>query len=121
MKFLADMGVSPRTVAFLKRLGHDAARLPEVGLARASDAEVISRAAHRGEVVVTFDLDYPALLALRREPRASAILIRTMSADADWINSRLADCLERVRQPLEEGAIVVIEDYRVRIRRFSDL
>lgn len=121
MKFLADMGVSPRTVAFLRSLGHEALRLPEVGLAQAEDAEVIARAAHEGEVVLTFDLDYPALLALRQEERASAIVFRTVIADPAWINSRLAQCLPLILQPLNEGAIVVVEDDRLRIRLFVEL
>lgn len=32
MKFLADMGISPRTVAKLRRAGHDAVHLVEEGL-----------------------------------------------------------------------------------------
>jgi hypothetical protein len=42
VKFLADMGVSPLTVAFLRKIGHEATRLPEVGLERRSDADVIA-------------------------------------------------------------------------------
>ena len=121
MKFLADMGVSPLTVAFLRSMGHEAVRLPEVGLAEASDADVIARAARENEIVVTFDLDYPALLALRRAARVSAIVFRTFSADPLWINTRLTDCLPRIIQPLAKGAIVVIEDDRVRIRLSIEL
>lgn len=115
------MGVSPRTVAFLRRLGHEAVRLSEVGLAQASDMEVIFRAAQQREVVLTFDLDYPALLALGLVARASAVVFRTINADPDWVNSRLVDCLPLISHPLEEGAIIVVEDDRVRIRRFAEL
>ena len=115
------MGVSPRTVTFLRSLGHEAVRLPEVGLTQAGDIEVIARAAREGEVVLTFDLDYPALLALRQARRASAILFRTVIADPAWINSRLAECLPLILQPLNEGAIVVVEDDRVRIRLLAEL
>jgi predicted nuclease of predicted toxin-antitoxin system len=44
MRFLADAGVSPKTVDFLKQLGHDAVHVRTVGLARAADAELIDRA-----------------------------------------------------------------------------
>jgi hypothetical protein len=30
MRFLADMGISPQTVAFLSDLGHDAVHLPGI-------------------------------------------------------------------------------------------
>lgn len=121
MKFPADMGVSPRTVAFLRSLGHEAVRLPEVGMSQSEDIEVIARAAREGEVVLTFDLDYPALLALRQAERASAIVFRTVIADPGWINSRLAVSLPMILQPLNEGAIVVVEDDRVRIRLLVEL
>jgi len=34
VKFLADMGISPKTVAFLHALGHDAVHLADQGLER---------------------------------------------------------------------------------------
>ena len=37
MKFLADMGISPRTVAHLRRLGHDAVHLHDEGLVQLED------------------------------------------------------------------------------------
>jgi len=121
VKFLADMGVSPLTVEFLRKLGHDAIRLPEVGLERRSDAEVIAYAVAQGRVVVTFDLDYPALLALNPSSRASAIVFRTTRADPEWINRRLEETLTFLAEALENGAIVAVEDDRYRVRRFLDL
>jgi predicted nuclease of predicted toxin-antitoxin system len=115
------MGVSPRTVAFLRSLGHEAIRLHEIGLDRTSDSDVIARAVREGQVVLTFDLDYPALLALRTENRVSAVIIRTVSADSAWVNARLAECLPLMASALQEGAIVVLEDGRIRIRKFVDL
>jgi len=121
VKFLANMGISPRTVEFLRSLGHEAVRLNEIGMDRSSDSEAISVAARHKQVVLTFDLDYPTLLALHVENRASAILFRTSIADHKWIDSRLVACLPQVEHALEEGAIVVVEDDRIRIRRFIDL
>lgn len=37
MRFLADAGVSPGTVAFLKQAGHDAVHVRELGMQRAMD------------------------------------------------------------------------------------
>jgi predicted nuclease of predicted toxin-antitoxin system len=121
VKFLADMGVSPATVAFLRKHGHEAARLPEVGLERRPDAEIIAYAMRHKQVVLTFDLDYPALLALNPSSRASAVIFRTLSAEPEWINQRLSETLAFVTDALTEGAIVVVEDHRVRVRRFLDL
>ena len=121
MKFLADMGVSPLTVEFLRRLGHEALRLSEANLERVSDAEVIAHAVRNRQVVVTFDLDYPALLALHPANRVSAIILRTNSADPEWINQRFRETLPLMSDALGQGAIVVVEDDRIRVRYFSDL
>ncbi len=115
------MGISPRTVAFLRSIGHDTVRLDERGLERFSDREIISCAVSEGRVVLTFDLDYPALLALEPENRVSAVILRTACADPNWINARLKNCLPLMDEALQEGAVVVVEDARLRIRKFVDL
>ena len=58
MRFLADMGVSSRTVAWLRDNGHDAVHVRELGLQRASDAEILRKAAEDTRVVLTMDLDF---------------------------------------------------------------
>jgi predicted nuclease of predicted toxin-antitoxin system len=44
MRFLANAGVSPKTVDFLKQLGHEAVHVRTLGLERASDRLLIDRA-----------------------------------------------------------------------------
>ena len=44
MRFLADMGISMRTVRWLKQAGHDAVHLSEQGLQRWPDAEILLKA-----------------------------------------------------------------------------
>jgi predicted nuclease of predicted toxin-antitoxin system len=41
MKFLADMGISPQTVAWLEEQGHDAVHLMERGAEQAQDPDVL--------------------------------------------------------------------------------
>ncbi|NJN81750.1 MAG: DUF5615 family PIN-like protein [Caldilineaceae bacterium] len=41
MRFLADMGVSPKSVEVLRTLGYDAIHLVEVRLHRLSDQEIL--------------------------------------------------------------------------------
>jgi predicted nuclease of predicted toxin-antitoxin system len=43
MRFLAHMGISPRTVEFLRQRGHDAVHLHEEGLGLLVDEEVMRR------------------------------------------------------------------------------
>jgi predicted nuclease of predicted toxin-antitoxin system len=64
MRFLANAGVSPKTVDFLKQLGHEAVHVRTLGLERAADRVLIDRALADSSVVVTFDLDFGDILAL---------------------------------------------------------
>ena len=44
MRFLANAGVSPKTVDFLKQLGHEAVHVRTLGLERAADRVLIEHA-----------------------------------------------------------------------------
>ena len=63
MKFLADMGISPKTVSFLQNLGYQAAHLHQEGLDRLSDSEILEKARLNGSILLTHDLDFGDLLA----------------------------------------------------------
>ena len=58
MKFLVDMGISPRTVAFLKSHGHDATHLLDANLERLADPDILNKARLEGRVLLTHDLDF---------------------------------------------------------------
>ena len=58
MRFLGDAGISPKTIAFLRGLDHDAVHVRTLGLERADDSRVVHAAAD-WRVVLTFDLDSP--------------------------------------------------------------
>ena len=53
MKFLADAGISPRTVTFLSAAGHDALHVRKIDLQRAADALVLQRAKSEERVLLT--------------------------------------------------------------------
>ena len=74
MKFLADMGISMRTVVWLRTIGHDAVHLREQRLQRAVDAEIAAKAALEDRIVLTMDLDFGYLLAVSGERIPSVIL-----------------------------------------------
>lgn len=57
MRFLADMGISPKTVAFLRGHGHDAVHLHEEGLDRLEDAVILAKAREECRVLLTHDLN----------------------------------------------------------------
>ena len=117
MRFLADAGISPRTVAFLQALGHEAAHVRALGLQRASDRAIVQRALADSCVVLTFDLDFGELLAVGVMDKPSVILFRLADERADAVHPRLARVLAECLVDLESGALVLVEDTRYRTRK----
>jgi predicted nuclease of predicted toxin-antitoxin system len=117
MRFLADAGISPRTVEFLQGLGHHAQHVRSLGMQRASDDEIIHRARVDGAVVITFDLDFGDILALGVHDRPSVILLRMSSERPERVNQQLQSVLAERPLELEAGALILIEDARYRLRK----
>lgn len=118
MRLLVDNALSPGLAAALSDHGHDAIHVRDVGLARAPDAEIFAFAAEQDRVVVSADTDFGTLLALRGERRPSVVLWRRQSPRRPVEQATfLIGVLVSVESELHEGAIVVVEAARLRVRR----
>ena len=91
--------------------------LREEGLQRLPNGEIFQKAAREGRVVLTFDLDFGEIVALSGRRQASVILLRLHNTRTTYVIDRLRKVLSESSQALEEGAIVVVEESRHRIRR----
>ncbi len=118
MRFLVDMNLSPGVAVELRRKGHDAVHLGEVGHTRLPDALVFLKASEEDRIVVTFDLDFGEIVALSARPGPGVVLLRLRSARFNAVMARLEDAVERAGPALEEGAVVIVEERRIRTRRF---
>jgi predicted nuclease of predicted toxin-antitoxin system len=86
-------------------------------MARAEDAEIFERAAKEERIVVSADTDFGALLALRQEARPSVILFRCTGQRRPEEQVVLLEAnLPHTQAVLRTGAVVVLEDTRVRVR-----
>jgi predicted nuclease of predicted toxin-antitoxin system len=83
----------------------------------AEDIEIFQRAATEHRIVVSADTDFGTLLALREETEPSVVLLRGAvprepRRQAQFILANLAS----VEDALKEGALVVMDPRRIRVR-----
>lgn len=117
MRLLADMHIAPRTVALLRSLGHDVRRVNELLPPTAADAAIVAAAIRDGRSILTQDLDFSAIVALSGNIVPSVISLRLSSSRVERVNAVLEAVLPGLEPDLREGAIVTVEDGRVRRRR----
>lgn len=117
MRFLADAGISPKTVGFLTKLGHDTVGVRTLGLERADDRDLVQLAITDTRVILTFDLDFGEILALGVLDKPSVITFRLTDERADSVNQHLSAVLAERVDELEAGALILVEDTRYRVRK----
>lgn len=116
MRFLADMGVSPRVVDWLREQGHEASHLREERLNRLPDHEVFSKAISEDRVGLAFDLDFGEIAALSRGRSTSVILFRLRDTRTSHVIERLSSTIASAGEALANGSVVIVEETRVRVR-----
>ena len=117
MRLLADIHISPRTVRFLNRLGHEAVRVDDLLPATAPDPEIIAAALSEGRVVLTQDLGFSRIVVQSELSAPSIITLRLSDSRVDVVNRRLSQVLPAVEVDVEAGVLVTVDDNRVRVRR----
>ena len=116
MRFLADVGVDQRVVDWLREQGHEVAHLRDEGLHRMADEDVFAKAIAEDRIVLTFDLDFGEIEALSRGRKASVVLFRLHNTRTPHVIDRLAAAIAGAPVALADGAVVTVEESRIRIR-----
>ncbi|HEY2294275.1 MAG TPA: DUF5615 family PIN-like protein [Thermoanaerobaculia bacterium] len=117
MRFLADVGISRSTAAELRLGEHDVVHLSEVGLHRLLDEEILRLARREQRVILTFDLDFGDLLAAGAYSLPSVIIFRLQDQTPASVTPKLLSLIAERGREIEEGAIVIVEERRYRLRR----
>ena len=110
------MGVSRKVSEWLRGQGHESCHLGDEGLARLPNGEIFTKAVAENRVIVTFDLDFGEIAALASGRVASVIVFRLQNTRADHVIKRLSVFLPKALDALTKGAIVTVEETRIRIR-----
>lgn len=116
VKFLADMGISPKAVDFLQNLGHDAVHLHEQALDRLPDPAVMAKAQNEERILLTHDLDFGELVAASGTRLPSVIIFRLRNMHPERVNRYLQSLVAQHRSILEQGAIITVTEGQMRVR-----
>jgi len=117
VKLLADVNIAAATIRALRDRGFDVLALTEVGLHRLQDPDILARAADEGRAVVTFDRRFTTSLALFRMALPSVVILSVRDQTPTSATPRLLNALDQHREEIAEGAIVIVDEDRTRVRR----
>lgn len=111
------MGVSQRTVQWLRQQSDDAVHLREQGLQRAWDPDILAKARAEGRILLTMDLDFGDLLAASGDQLPSVVIFRLHDERSERVNERLQVIRTRHEEDLQAGAVLSVSERAIRVRR----
>lgn len=118
MRFLIDNALSPQLATSLSAAGHDAVHVRERNLQHAEDETIFDAAAKEDRIIVSADTDFGAILTLRKQKKPSVVLFRHPSPRRADVQAKLLLAnLQNIAEDLKSGAIVVVHQDRIRVRR----
>jgi predicted nuclease of predicted toxin-antitoxin system len=117
LKLLIDECLSVLVAELLTASGHDAVHAADRGLLARPDDEVAALALAEDRVVVSADTDFGELLANSGATHPSFVLLRRVGhRPVEQVAALIAN-LPSIEHDLLEGAVAVIGDARIRVRR----
>jgi predicted nuclease of predicted toxin-antitoxin system len=113
-----DQNLSPLLVDELAARGNDVIHVRSLGMGTSSDLDILEAAAMNARVVVSADADFGDLLARTIAGSPSVLLLRRQDLRrASQVAELIMLNLLVIAEDLEAGAIVVLDDDRIRVRR----
>ena len=110
------MNLSRQLGRLLGGEGHGWRHVRDLGLAKATDREIMALAKASGEVVLTHDLDYGHLLAFSGDVRPSVVIFRRRNILPSALFETMKKNWPEWGPALEAGALIIVEDAAARIR-----
>jgi predicted nuclease of predicted toxin-antitoxin system len=116
MKVLLDMNIPLKYAELLSKRDIVCIRWSDVGPPNAADTEIMEYARNNGFIVLTFDLDFSAILSVTHELKPSVAQIRASVLHADKAADLIATALLQYANDLLRGAILAIDFKKARVR-----
>ena len=116
MKILVDINLSPEWLEVFAQAGWQARHWSQIGRPNADDDEIFSWAAENDHLVFTQDLDFPQILFASQGGRPSVVLLRIKNELDAVQRARVCAAIRQASASLQTGAILVIDDRRIRLR-----
>ena len=116
MKLLIDMNLSPRWVDALAAAGIESAHWSTIGSPTAPDPDIMAFAKAQGYVVLTYDLDFGAILAATHGDKPSVVQIRAANLAPEVISADVINAVRQLETELKAGALLTVEPGRTRAR-----
>jgi predicted nuclease of predicted toxin-antitoxin system len=118
MRFLTDQDVWATTVRWLREAGHDVVTVASIGLAEASDADLLRVAHDQRRIFVIRDRDFGALV-FAHDFGAGVIYLRMLPSTQNAVHQELERVLQEHSESELQKAFVVVEPGRHRFRKLG--
>jgi predicted nuclease of predicted toxin-antitoxin system len=116
IKLLLDQGLPRSLASLLRDSGVDAMHVGEQQLSEAADTVILDYARETDRTVITHDADFHTLIALSNATKPSVIRIRIEGLKAPQLFSLIELILDSYQQEIGKGALVSVNEDRVRLR-----
>ena len=117
MKLFLDENLSPQHATELRVEGHDAVSVLEVGLAGATDEQVLRFAVKNKRVLVTLDADFANVIRFPPEHTLGVVRLKVHPATEERIRQSIRRALLFLQNIDIAGRLAVVDEERIRIRR----
>ena len=116
LRILVDMNLSPAWVEFFKVNNIEAVHWSNIGNIAEEDQAILSYAKENNYVLFTNDLDFGSILAAGKLNTPSVIQIRTQDVLPAGIGNLIIASLKQYDTLLEAGALISIDETKLRAR-----
>ncbi len=117
MRVKLDENVTIAARDLLRAAGHDADTVPDEGLTGAVDDRLLTTCIAEGRMLVTFDVGFGDLRAHPPGQHAGIVLLRIRDQQPETTLAVIRRFLDEHDLDVLAGALVVVSDESVRIRR----